>query len=277
MQLVLILFVLAITCSAFAQFDSNFKSLVHPEDKNDKLQHVLSTMPATSSYGLNIKRLPNSRLIHPQNPSAIITCALSTSYIARDVTNYVGTARKTGFIGDIVVAVLPNSNANFLARLQKFNTSVFVVDTTCSGKDNILCQFNGKADMPVTVIRFFVYQELIKMFSSSTKILISDFRDVFFQSNPFKYKHVYAMEKPNQIMFFQECHPNRVINRDSQNSYFISLCYGNNVGRTIGTNTISTSGIVIGVRDAVLAYVRYFVSRINHAISYLYIYIYIYI
>ena len=58
-----------------------------------------------------------------------------------------------------------------------------------------------------------------------------------------------------QLVVFQESHPNRVINRCSQNAGYILNCYGLEPLKTIGSNTISSSGSVMGTRNAIAAYV----------------------
>lgn len=235
--------------------ENSLRALIRPENKLEVLQKLLATrQPVAQQYKLDVVHDPKSAPIRSFN-NVIITCALSTTYISLDATRYLGTARKAGFIGDIAVAVLPNSDSKFLASLVRYNASIFTVGSSCSGKSNILCKFRGKDDMPVSLLRFFAYQEIISKYSSISKVLMTDFRDVFFQSNPFKQKYVAQMSKPNDIFFFQEPHPNRVINRDAQNLYYISLCYALDVTRWVATNTHSSSGAVMASRDAALAYV----------------------
>lgn len=238
-----------------AEDENSLRALIRPTSKLEVLQKLLATrQPVAQQFKLDIIHDPKSAPIRSYN-NVIIACALSTTYISLDAMRYLGTARKAGFVGDIAVAVLPNSDSKFLAALIKYNATIFTVSSSCSGKSNILCKFQGKEDMPVTLLRFFAYQEIISKYASSSKVLMTDFRDVFFQSNPFKQKYVSQMSKSNDIFFFQEPHPNRVINRDSQNLYFISLCYALDVTRWVATNTHSSSGAVMASRDAALAYV----------------------
>lgn len=256
-------------------FSSDSEALLHaiikPPNKAEKLQQLLTTMPPPSTYKLKITHNTASKPITPSN-NVIMTAALSSTYTARDVSHFVGTARRTGFKGDIVVAILDKIEDKTLQRLYRFNATVLTVhDTACSGRDNILCTFMGRADIPVTLLRFFVFQDLLARYSPQSKVLLSDFRDVIFQSDPFRYKPLMNVwQRSNQIFMFQETHPNRVINRDSQNLYWISLCYGNGVARTIGTNTISTSGLVLGSRDAALAYSFLITTQMNPALRNMY-------
>jgi hypothetical protein len=54
--------------------------------------------------------------MHVPCEQAIFSCAFASTYMARDATFFAGTARKSGFTGDIVVAVLPKSNPAFLGK-----------------------------------------------------------------------------------------------------------------------------------------------------------------
>ena len=93
--------------------------------------------------------------------------------------------------------------------------------------------------------------------------MISDFRDVFFQSNPFTYKP-YQWSPPDfQLAVFQEAHPNKVIKRCPFNSGWIRSCYGEEALKLIGSNTVSCSGVSIGSRDAILAYTYMMTQQLN--------------
>eukprot|EP01036_Dinobryon_divergens_P033411 gene33411-43189_t len=191
---------------------------------------------------------------------AIFAGALHTTYIGQTAQFFAGTARRAGFRGDIVVAVLPGSQAKLLARLKQYNVVVYTVSATCDGKlDDVRCSFAGLTDIPVTVLRYFIYQVWALSYPESTEIMLSDYRDVFFQSNPFKYKVAEWGPLKFQLVVFQESHPNRVINRCSQNAGYILNCYGLEPLKTIGSNTISSSGSVIGTRNAIAAY-AYFIT-----------------
>jgi hypothetical protein len=57
---------------------------------------------------------------------------------------------------------------------------------------------------------------------------------------------------------FQEAYPNKVIYRCVFNGGWISNCYGEEGLRKVGSNTVSCSGVTMGTRDAILAYVSSF-------------------
>ena len=194
---------------------------------------------------------------YPHNPSseAIFACAFSTSYMAKDATFYAGTARKAGFTGDIVVTVLPNADKNFLEKLKSYNVSVYVASMECSGRSDVRCKLSGIPDYPVTLARYFAYQALALKYRPSAYIMVSDFRDVMFQSNPFKNKIADWGPSNYDLVLFNEAHPNRVINRCPQTGGFMLGCYGKDMYRKLGANTVSSSGVIFGTRVAIVVYV----------------------
>ena len=189
-------------------------------------------------------------------PNAIFTIGLAATYLPKEVTHFAGTARTVAkFKGDIVLGLLPGSyNSRYKQRLIDFNVTVYAIDTKCSGKSDIRCEYNGQNDIPVTLLRHYIYQNWASKYPASSVIMLSDYRDVFFQSDPFKSRAVQLMPKTYQLTVFQEHHPNRVINRCAQNAGFIISCYGREVYQWLGWRTISTAGVVFGTRDGILAY-----------------------
>jgi hypothetical protein len=107
-------------------------------------------------------------------------------------------------------------------------------------------------------------------------VLISDFRDVFFQANPFHSRFVgNLLLKPsvpssssstsvaNTLMVFQEAHPNKVINRDPQLMGWLIRCYGEEILKYIGCNVGSCGGIVLGNRASVMVYSLLLLTQID--------------
>jgi hypothetical protein len=146
-----------------------------------------------------------------------------------------------------------------LKTLQSYGVSVYTISIKCWKKGrgaDILCDFLGE-HLPLTLIRSFIYQYWTLQYPDTTYIMMSDFRDVFFQSNPFTLKNKFPDWGPdvNDIIFFAEHHPNRVINRNFVLSSSLSTCYGTEVHGQIGTSTIINNGVVFATRNASLIYV----------------------
>ena len=208
-------------------------------------------------------------LVHYENwstpqrytPLTIFSCALSTNYVLNIAKFFAGTARKSGFSDDIVVAVLPGSNKRLLKTLLYYGVSVYTISIKCwkKGKGaDMVCDFLGE-HLPITLVRSFIYQYWALQYPDTTYIMMSDFRDVFFQSNPFTEKNKFNYWGPSayDITFFAEHHPNRVINRCKHTSTTLDYCYGRSMTDQIGTSTIINNGVVFATRNASLIYVSF--------------------
>lgn len=135
---------------------------------------------------------------------------------------FVGSLRDTGYQGDIVVAVFPKSNENFIKVLKLYNCIIYTLDPECVGESHDKkCSFSvGDNTPPVSInmIRFYMYQWWAKKYLPTALILVSDFRDVFFQSDPFTYQTAdWAPQRSStpiaKFVAFQEPYPNKVIYR----------------------------------------------------------------
>ena len=93
------------------------------------------------------------------------------------------------------------------------------------------------------------------MYSTGALILLSDYTDVVFQSNPFTYKTKQWTPPRYDLAVFQEAFPNNMIYRSPYNSRWRQSCYTDEVYEEIAYNPVSCSGTTMGTRDAILVYV----------------------
>jgi hypothetical protein len=77
------------------------------------------------------------------------------------------------------------------------------------------CNFQGfdGVKVPLAQLRFFFYQYIAARNNPTALIMLSDFRGVFFQGNPFTYRMFEWAPPVAQIGVFQEQYPNKVIYR----------------------------------------------------------------
>lgn len=95
-------------------------------------------------------------------------------------------------------------------------------------------------------------------------MMIADWADVFFQSNPFTYRSSeWSLSTNHHLAFFQEPYPNKVISRCPFNSGWIMSCYGGEQLLNIGANPVICSGIVMGTRDAVLSFSSLVIAHLD--------------
>jgi hypothetical protein len=189
---------------------------------------------------------------------AIFTVGMMKSLQPREVKLFIETARKAGYTDDIVVAILPGAEQKTLDTLKALNAIVYVIDIQCTKAtvNNFdFCSMTsfGAKEVPVAMLRYYLYQWWAMKYSSTTRIMMSDFRDVFFQTHPFY--HRYPEWRPYGLTVFQEHFPNKIISRCGHNRRWIRNCYGEEGLALIETNTVICSGVSFGTRDAVIGYV----------------------
>ena len=130
-----------------------------------------------------------------------------------DLILYLGTARKF-HKGDIVLALEADVITDQIKEILSFyNVVVYILpqDLCSKATDSIFCG-SEEERVPASVFRFFFYEKWAAIYSESSTILITDFRDILFQADPFAY-HKYEWRPDFQLAVFQEFHPNMVINR----------------------------------------------------------------
>jgi hypothetical protein len=198
---------------------------------------------------------------HRSSENAIFAVAMSNTYTSEHAQMFCGTARKVGFTGDIVIGILPGSQASFIETLVLAKATVYTIDLICSAQNVTLCALQGTESYPIGMLRFYLYEWWANMYDTTSWIMISDFRDVFFQADPFKYR----MQEWNQsqLVTFQENHPNNVISRCHAEYEFIKGCYGKRAADSISSNTVINSGIAMGTRDALTAYAYIMIQELN--------------
>jgi len=171
-----------------------------------------------------------------------------------DLHLYFGSLRRV-FDGDIVVAIESSSvTKEVQSILQAYKVVVYILpmDLCSRATHSIFC---GSEDerVPASVFRYYFYEIWASLYSEKSFIMISDFHDMLFQSNPLSEKWTTNDWFPEyQIVFYQEFHPNMVINRCSFNSKIMSECYGAEALRQYGGRIILSSGAVMGTRDALV-------------------------
>jgi hypothetical protein len=238
---------------------SSLHSKIDPLIKTTDKHAIFKSITDSSQALTNLLHFETWSTPHSWSSVAIFTCALSETYIFDNFL--VSTIRRSGYSGDLAVVVLPDADSDFLDTLKLFKATVYTATLTCSKKKRKVdtsCEFLGE-HLPITLIRSFIYQYWALQYPDTTYIMMSDFRDVFFQLNPFTLKSNFPDWGPNvnDIAFFAEHHPNRVINRIFLLSSSLSNCYGIEVYEQIGPSTVINNGVVFATRNASLIYVSF--------------------
>jgi hypothetical protein len=158
--------------------------------------------------------------------------------------------------GDIVMAVSPNAPKYYINwATGTYNCIVYVVPTEKAGRKNVALLGRPNSTMPAAQFRYYLYRIWAQQYSRNTIIMLSDFRDVLFQSNPFDYMLGAWYKSPFSMAVVLENHPLKIIEKCNFNGVWLSKCYGPTQTKHIAWHTVSCSGISYGTRNAIAIYV----------------------
>lgn len=139
---------------------------------------------------------------------------MGDGWMPRNAKVFAGTLRKTGYDGDIVIAIDDMTNKDFLKTLASFNCIIYNIQSECEGQHlSKRCKIKGYEGEAVSVnmVRYLLYMWWSTKYSADTTILVSDFRDVLFQSNPFEYMPDQWAPPRAHLTFFLEALPQKVM------------------------------------------------------------------
>jgi hypothetical protein len=187
-----------------------------------------------------------------------------------DLHLYLGTARKV-HAGDIVIALEADTvTSEIKSILKHYKAVVYLLPKDLCSKttDSIFCG-NEDERVPSSVFRFYFYEKWAAIYPEGATILITDFRDILFQSNPFRY-HRNDWYPEFQLAVFQEFHPNMVIGRCAFNRRVMTECFGDAALDTLGSRIIVSSGAIMGTRNGIILWSHHMtmVSTFNLAHSF---------
>ena len=219
------------------------------EEKSKLLLHLVGEIQA--QHKLPAYLVPESwgRKNHTVHGPAVFAAAFSSGFKRSDATRFCGSLLNTGFNGDIVLAVLPNPDSTFTDALRKMaNVIMYTVPLKCRQYRDVWCHFHeepGYTQISIKTIRFRLYQWWSTFYHPSAMLMLSDYRDVFFQSNPFTY-HPDDWSPPRfQLVVFQEVFFN-IIGRCPYHTRWITDCYGIETLQKFQTLPIICSGVTMG-------------------------------
>jgi hypothetical protein len=186
------------------------------------LKRVYSNLVIPDDFSPDISFKP-----HRSNISHSIFTVAIGNYSKLYVKDFFGTLRKVGYDGDVVLAITPQINQEFLNTVRKYDPILYQFSNCheksqgTSTKTEIFCSFRKKDEIQhisVNMVRYLFYQWWASQYSENTVILLSDFRDVIFQSNPFLYMPEIWYPPVAQLTLFLEPLPQKV-NAASSHSF----------------------------------------------------------
>ena len=120
--------------------------------------------------------------------------------------------------------------------------------------------------VPASIFRYFFYEKWAAIYNETSSILLADFKDVIFQSNPFIF-HNEQWGIDYQLILTQEFHPNMVLNRSPQHKQLFNDCYGDTLFERHGHKTVISSGTVLGTRNAILLWSHSLTMQLQEAVG----------
>lgn len=198
--------------------------------------------------------------------------ALACNYPKLYYQRFVGSLRKFGFEGDIVLAVSPpvKMKPGVEDYVKETGVVAYGFDVDCEGKDNCKLQdeFLGYPDpRPMRTfanIRYALYEYWLQHYNEQSYILILDFRDTFFQGNPFASFGVIKDRVPKyELQLFEENAKVKQIGICVYNSLWVGRCFGKPALEKIKHNPVLCSGSTLGSYEAISYYVRTMLSSMD--------------
>jgi len=171
------------------------------------------------------------------NKNIIIGAA--TGYQKKDLFNFVETARKV-FVGRIFLIINNKINSETNHYLNKKKVEIF---------------FTKLTSRTIYKDRYQIYLDIVKNNKNAENIMLTDTKDVIFQSDPFLNNNL------NKLNFFLE---DRLIKNCATNIRWILRAYGNKVYNQIKNKRISCSGVTIGNKKEILKYCKQMVQEIKN-------------
>eukprot|EP01040_Poterioochromonas_malhamensis_P014508 gene14508-16064_t len=195
-----------------------------------------------------------------QGKSDQVICSHPNQFIL-----YLGSLRKY-FSGDIVMAMDIDLLNDVTKRiLLHYQVIVYLLPKDlCSKESRFIYCGSEEERVPMTAFRYYFYEKWSLQYNETSLILLSDFRDVIFQGNPFQYQ-LNEWYPSYSLAVFQEFYPNMLIQNCVFNKQLVQECYGNEILRTIGSRVIISSGAMIGSRDGILVWSNAMTKQLQDA------------
>jgi len=198
--------------------------------------------------------------------------ALACNYPKNFYQRFVGSLRKAKYEGDIVLAVSPPTKMKpgVEKYIQQTKVVAYGFDVDCKGKDNcrFMDDFLGYPDprpyRTFANIRYAMYEYWLRHYSEKSYILILDFRDTFFQSDPFlSFGPVANREPKYDLQMFAENHKVKTIGKCVYNSLWIGRCFGRPALAALSNYPVLCSGSTLGSFLGIKHYVRTMLSSMD--------------
>ena len=229
------------------------------------------------------------------NSSSDAIFALAENYDLPKFVHFLQTLESTGYSGDVVLSITSDHDDELINYLKSFksksspvNVVFYSVVWDCTSKKNgedlgsstnggvSDCLLNGlykntvtgknyndlRKARPVATARYELYYVWCKKYSPNSKIMLIDFRDTYFELNPFSSNEVGGLLQ-NEMMLFAEHNPSVTIRTSVFNKKWVHDCYSSAHLNSYGDNSVLCSGSTIGGQPAIYKYLTAMVFQFD--------------
>ena len=120
-----------------------------------------------------------------------VITGLALNYKEYSHRAFVGSARRAGYRGDIVLITEPKLFRGCAEYLRSMGVVAYGLEPDCraSASSNIkhkTCEWrDGQPALPLAIIRHALYLAIASLYGESSNFYVADYRDTFFQADPF--------------------------------------------------------------------------------------------
>ncbi|CAM9569452.1 unnamed protein product, partial [Phaeothamnion confervicola] len=179
--------------------------------------------------------------------------------------------RASGYTGKIVLAVGTKLADDDQRTMRELDVEFFPVKTFSSSDHSCgdFCMETPFGPMHVQVGRYFFYRDVIQNagLEKKSRVLISDFRDTYFQQHPF-HNAYFSTDGPSlDLLFFEET--SWTITKSFWNftSWWISTCFGEEAVADLEAYPVLCSGTTMGTAQGVANYLHIFLATLQRQLE----------
>ena len=200
------------------------------------------------------------------HPDSDVVLAMASGYGMNEWRLFVGTLRRTGFVGDICIAVGKKDlqNAELVKYAKRMQIIIYALDLDChkAGRASA-CRIKDFYEQdqedytPVSNSRFQIYMALIQIYHKSSVAFVADFRDLFFVHDPFPLFRAELKSYNADILVFEEAKELSIGMRGNNNGWntkWIEACYGKSVLSELQGKRVFCSGTTAGLTSGMFTY-----------------------
>lgn len=202
---------------------------------------------------------------------ANVIMGLALNYRLEAHQAFVGTARANGYRGDIVIFSEPlrrmqGSSAKYL---RDNRVVAYAIEPDCSQSPggsikHKTCKWRtGQPALPLAIIRHALYLAVATLYSPQSNFYIADYRDTFFQSDPFA-----ALDRPLrglELLLVAEHWPFKQMGNCPFNGGWIRNCWGRNTLDAVKDQVVLCSGSYLGAQPAIVNFERRLLAEVDDA------------